>query len=55
VGTLASTAARRASVISAVMSVSMKPGAMTFAVIDLLPSSRAIDRASPMRPALLAA
>ena len=46
---------RRASASPAVMSVSMKPGAITFAVIDRLPSSRAIERASPIRPALLAA
>ena len=37
------------------MSVSMKPGAITLAVIERLPSSRAIERASPIRPALLAA
>ena len=45
---------RRASVISAVMSVSMKPGATTFAVMLRPPSSRAIDRAKPSKPALLA-
>jgi hypothetical protein len=37
------------------MSVSMKPGAMTFAVMEREPSSRAIDRARPISPALLAA
>ena len=34
---------------------STKPGATTFAVMSRLPSSRAIERASPTRPALLAA
>ena len=47
--------ALRASVSSVVMSVSMKPGATTFAVMLRVPSSRVIDRASPTRPALLAA
>ena len=37
------------------MSVSTYPGATTLAVIERLPSSRAIDRAMPIRPALLAA
>ena len=36
------------------MSVSMKPGAMTLAVIERPPSSRAIEPASPISPALLA-
>ncbi len=37
------------------MSVSTNPGATTLTVIDLLPSSRASDRASPTSPALEAA
>ena len=41
--------------ISAVMSVSTKPGATTLAVIPRDPSSRAVDRANPMSPALAAA
>src|SRR4029079_5314364 len=53
-GTLARISALRASVIWAVMSVSMKPGAMTLAVIDRPPSSRVIERASPIHPAVLA-
>ena len=36
---------------SAVMSVSMNPGATTFAVMPRDPSSRVIDRAMPTRPA----
>ena len=32
------------------MSVSMKPGATTLAVMPRLPSSRAIDRAMPTSP-----
>ena len=40
---------------TAVMSVSMKPGATTLAVIEREPSSRAIERAMPTRPALEAA
>ena len=40
---------------AAVMSVSMKPGATTFAVMPRPPSSRVTDRAIPTRPALLAA
>jgi hypothetical protein len=32
------------------MSVSMNPGATTFAVMPRLPSSRASDRAIPIRP-----
>ena len=47
--------ALRASGSTAVMSVSMKPGATTFAVMLRLPSSRVIERAMPTRPALLAA
>ena len=54
-GTVARISAVRASVIWSVISVLMKPGARTFAVIDRLPSSRAIERASPISPALLAA
>ena len=38
------------SVSTAVMSVSMKPGATTFAVIERDPSSRVSDRAMPTRP-----
>ena len=34
------------------MSVSMKPGATTLAVIDRDPSSRVSERAMPTRPAL---
>ena len=34
------------------MSVSMKPGATTFAVMDRVPSSRVSERAMPIRPAL---
>ena len=37
------------------MSVSTKPGATTLAVMLREPSSRAIERARPTRPALLAA
>ena len=37
------------------MSVSTKPGATTLAVIEREPSSRAIERAMPTRPALEAA
>ena len=37
------------------MSVSMKPGATTLAVMLRPPSSRVIERATPTRPALLAA
>ena len=48
-------AARRSSGSSAVMSVWMKPGATTLAVIPRPPSSREIERATPMRPDLLAA
>ena len=40
---------------SLVMSVSTKPGATTFAVTPLEPSSRAIVLVRPTRPALLAA
>ena len=47
--------ALRSSVRAAVMSVSMNPGATTLAVMLRVPSSRVIDRASPTRPALLAA
>jgi hypothetical protein len=37
------------------MSVDTNPGATTLAVMLRLPSSRAIERASPTSPALLAA
>ncbi len=47
--------ALRSSGSAAVMSVSMKPGATTLAVMLRLPSSRVIERATPTRPALLAA
>jgi hypothetical protein len=47
--------ARRSGVKSPVISVSTNPGAITFAVIDLDPYSRAMDRAIPTRPALVAA
>ena len=47
--------ALRASGSTSVISVSMKPGATTFAVMLRLPSSRVIERAMPTRPALLAA
>ena len=40
---------------AAVMSVSMKPGATTFAVMPRAPSSRVIDRAMPTSPAFDAA
>ena len=40
---------------TAVISVSTKPGATTFEVIDRLPSSRASERAIPTSPDLLAA
>ena len=53
-GTWLATSARRFSSRSAVISVSTKPGAMTFEVIDRLPSSRAKDRAIPTSPDLLA-
>ena len=40
---------------AAVMSVSMNPGATTFAVMPRPPSSRATERARPTRPAFEAA
>ena len=51
-GTAAVSASRRSSESAANMSVATGPGATTFAVIERLPSSRAIDRASPMSPDL---
>ena len=40
---------------AAVMSVSMKPGAIAFAVMPRDATSRATDLVKPMMPALLAA
>jgi len=48
-------AVRCSSVSTAVMAVSMYPGATAFTVIVRLASSRASDRVRPMRPALEAA
>src|SRR3954451_20463851 len=54
-GTAARISSLRASLRSAVMSVSTKPGATTLLVMPRLPSSRASEREKPTRPALLAA
>ena len=54
IGTAFAISSLRASVNSAVISVSTNPGAITFAVMPLLPSSRANDLAIPSKPALLA-
>ena len=54
-GICANSAACASSVIAAVMSVSMKPGATTFASMLREASSFATDLVSPISPALLAA
>jgi hypothetical protein len=54
-GTCPTYSARLASGSARVMSVSMNPGATTLAVMPREPSSRLIDRASPISPDLDAA
>ena len=49
------TASRALSVMAAVISVSMKPGATAFTVIVREATSRATDFVNPITPALLAA